>query len=135
MTFQYLCLNSTDGTGVYSNAGACSPIIVRKYENRTEELTLSGAALGAFKRATYDEKNIKFNPGDAIVFYTDGLVESRNEADIELGYDGMKKILLDSWDNSAEIYYNNIYKAYLGYIGSVSAGDDLTIIVAVFNPE
>lgn len=135
MTFQYLCLNSADGTGVYSNAGACSPIIVRKNENKTEELTLAGAALGAFKRATYDEKNIKFNPGDAIVFYTDGLVESRNEADIELGYDGMKKILLDSWDNSAEIYYNNIYKAYLGYIGSVSAGDDLTIIVAVFNPE
>lgn len=135
MTFQYLCLNSADGTGIYSNAGACSPIIVRKNENKTEELTLAGAALGAFKKAVYEEKEIKLNPGDAIVFYTDGLVESRNEADAELGYEGMKKILLDSWDNSAEIYYNNIYKAYLDYIGSVAAGDDLTIIVAVFNPE
>ncbi|MEW6711091.1 MAG: SpoIIE family protein phosphatase, partial [Candidatus Riflebacteria bacterium] len=58
MTFQYLCLNSQTGKGSYSNAGACSPIYISGSGREAKELTLAGAALGAFKKARFSELNL-----------------------------------------------------------------------------
>lgn len=135
MTFQYLCLDGTAGRGIYSNAGACSPMIIRKNTGQVEELTLTGAALGAFKKASYSEVEVIFAPGDAIVFYTDGIVEARNRRGEELGYERLKKLLLDAWDINAEAFYHNIYQAYLDHIGDEGAQDDLTMVILVFDPQ
>jgi hypothetical protein len=132
MTCQYLYADGETGKAIYTNAGACSPMIVRKKEGIVEELTLAGAALGAFKRAKYSETEVSFAPGDAIVFYTDGIIESRNEADEEIGYEGFKEILLKSWNKDAETFYNNIYQIYLDHLGNMNAQDDLTMVVLVF---
>lgn len=135
MTFQYICCDSDASHCIYSNAGGCSPMILRKSQGIVEELFLQGPALGAFKRAKYSEQTIELQPEDAIIFYTDGLVEARNKEGQEVGYDGLKHLLLEAWDKDAERYYNNIYDKYLKHIEAVGADDDLTIIVMVYNPE
>lgn len=132
MTFQYLCVNSQTGRGIYANAGACSPMIIRRERNEVEELTLAGAALGAFKKANYSEIEIVFEPGDAIVFYTDGIVEARNSSGEEMGYDNLKKLLAASWNEDAEIFYNNIYQGYMDHLKGEGAQDDLTMVILVF---
>ena len=134
MTFQYLHINSNTGDNLYGNAGACSPFWVRHSENLIEEVKMSGAALGAFKKAAYKEKPLDLKSGDALVFYTDGIVECKNKAGEMLGYDNLKTIILQSWDSNPEIYYNNILKAYYAYVGeNAEAGDDLTFVVLMFN--
>ncbi len=134
MTFQYLHINSNTGENLYGNAGACSPFWVRYSENLIEEVKMSGAALGAFKKAAYKEKPLDLKPGDALVFYTDGIVECKNKSGEMLGYDNLKSIILQSWDANPEIYYNNILKAYYEYVGkNAEAGDDLTFVVLMFN--
>ena len=137
MTFQYFYADGNNGTARYSNAGACSPMIIRKNTDTVEELKLSGAALGAFKKGKFSETEVKFDYGDAIVFYTDGIVECKNKNGDMLGYDNLKLLLKNCWDSNAEVYYKNIYKAYLDYIGGdeSSAGDDLTIMVLVYNQK
>ena len=46
------------------------------------------------------------------------------------GYDRLKEQLLLCWSDNPKEYYENIYKAYLNYVGSdKDAEDDLTIIV------
>jgi|GEM_PF-539910 len=132
MTFQYLCVNSQTGRGTYANAGACSPMIIRRQRNEVEELTLAGAALGAFKKANYSEVEIVFEPGDAIVFYTDGIVEARNGSGEEMGYDNLKKLLAKCWHEDAETFYNNIYQGYMDHLGGEGAQDDLTMVILVF---
>ncbi len=134
MTFQYLYVDGQTGRGVYANAGACSPMIIRKSTGQVEELTLTGAALGAFKKPNYSEVEVVFNAGDAIVFYTDGIVESRNKDGEEIGYDRLRLLLLESWDSNAETFYNNVFNAYLQHIGSEGAQDDLTMVILVFVP-
>lgn len=135
MTFQYLYLDGLTGRGVYSNAGACSPMIIRKSSSKVEELTLTGAALGAFKKPNYSEIELVFEPGDAIVFYTDGIVEARNRQGEELGYDQLQKLLLEAWDINAETFYNNIFTAYMRHLGDEGAQDDLTMVILVYNPQ
>ncbi|MBU1105695.1 MAG: SpoIIE family protein phosphatase [Candidatus Riflebacteria bacterium] len=133
MTFQYLCLDGLTGRGRYSNAGACSPIMIRENASVAEELTLAGAALGAFKKANFSEIEVVFSPGDAMIFYTDGIVEARNSAGDELSYEHLKELLKSCWDQDAETYYNNIFRAYMQHIGNEGAQDDLTMVVLVFN--
>lgn len=132
MTFQYLCVDSCSGKAVYSNAGACSPMIIRKNRNLVEELTLTGAALGAFKKANYTEIDIAFEPGDAIVFYTDGIVEARNRAGDEIGYDHLKELFKSCWHENAEIFYNNVYQSYMAHLDGEAAQDDFTMVILVF---
>ena len=134
MTFQYFYVNSETGENLYGNAGACSPLLIRHSENCVEEIKMGGAALGAFKRVLYSEMSIDFRPGDAIVFYTDGIVECKNKDGEMLGYERLKKIVLESWDVNPETYYNNILKSYYNYVGEDSeAGDDLTFVILAFN--
>ena len=86
--------------------------------------------MGAFKKAVYKEKSLDLKPGDALVFYTDGIIECKNKNGEMFGYDRLKEQLLICWSDNPKQYYENIYKAYLDYVGSdKDAEDDLTIIV------
>ena len=79
---------------------------------------------------------LDIKPGDAIVFYTDGIVECKDKNGEMLGYDRLKTLLLNCWNENPEKYYNNIYNAYLDYVGKdAEAGDDLTFIVLMFNEK
>ena len=135
MTFQYLFADSETGKVMYSNAGGCSPIFVSHKDQTAQEVSLPGAALGAFKKTKFQEKEINFSPGDAMIFYTDGIIEAHNSQGEEIGYEQFSKLVLESWDENPENYYNNIYKAYLKHIGEAEAEDDLTIIVCLFSPN
>ena len=130
MTFQYLHVNSDTGENLYSCAGACSPFLIRHFENSVEEIKVPGAVLGAFKKAVYKERSLDLKPGDALVFYTDGIIECKNKNGEMFGYDRLKEQLLLCWSDNPKDYYENIYKAYLNYVGNdKEAEDDLTIIV------
>lgn len=131
MTFQYMCLDSNSAQGLYGNAGACSPAIVRRSKGTVEELTMHGAALGGFKKAVYKEMPLEFEPGDAIIFYTDGIVEARNAAGEEMGYKAFFNLLNEVYDADPQKYYENIYAKYLEHIGGMSAQDDLTIVIVI----
>ena len=108
MTFQYIYLDGESGQGLYSNAGGCSPFIIRKSKGIVEELKLPGAVLGAFKKGKFTEKSVEFDVGDAIVFYTDGVVECKNKSGVVLGYDNLKILLQKCWDKDAKKFYNNV---------------------------
>ncbi len=130
MTFQYLHVNSETGVSLYGNAGGCSPLLVKHSEASVQEIKMAAPVLGAFKKAVYKEIPLDIQPGDAIVFYTDGIVECKDKNGEMLGYDRLKKLILNCWDKNPEAYYNNIYKAYIDYVGKdADAGDDLTFVI------
>lgn len=133
MTFQYLYVNSETGESLYGNAGACSPWLIRHSEQSVQEIKMAGAALGAFKKAVYKEMPLNLKPGDTIVFYTDGIVECKDKSGEMLGYERLKNMLLNCWDENPETYYNNIFKSYTDFVGEgVEAGDDMTFVILMY---
>lgn len=70
----YAVLDLAHRTLSYSNAGLPFPLLVR--HGRATAIELPGFPLGMFERATYNEREIELEPGDAVLFYTDGLTDS-----------------------------------------------------------
>ncbi len=131
MTFQYLLVNRFDRSLVYSNAGGCSPALIDPVAKTVCEVKHAGAVLGGFKKTVYSNLKLAINQGQAIILYTDGMVESRNESDTELGYQGLFDLFLACYDKDATTYYNNIMASYQKWLGQAVAGDDITLIVMV----
>ncbi|MFZ5952571.1 MAG: PP2C family protein-serine/threonine phosphatase [Candidatus Rifleibacteriota bacterium] len=128
MTFQYLLVDRHDSTVKFCNAGGCNPYIVNGPAGKVEEIILPAAALGAFKKGKFAEKQIDFMPGDVMVLYTDGIVEARNSSGEEIGYPRFKEILLRNWNADSEKFYQAVVDEYLAWLGNEPPQDDLTMI-------
>ena len=133
MTFQYLMADCLTGTAIYANAGGCSPIFCSN--GRVEEITLAGAALGAFKKANFQEREIVFKPGDMLVLYTDGIIETRNREGVELGYTNFARLVQESAGSDPEEVYNRICVGYYRHIAGQEAQDDLTLVVICYSRD
>ncbi len=133
MTFQYLYYNAETGVGTYSNAGACSPVLVDKTNGLTREINLQGAVLGGFKKTRFSNTDLQLSPGQALVFYTDGIIETINSAGKEIGYDGFRQMLLDCYDPDARCFYDKVFMRYLQWLGNRRPQDDVTLIILVRN--
>lgn len=129
MTFQYLMVNKQARSATYANAGGCNPFLVNGRTGKVSELALPGAVLGAFKKGDFREMEISFVPGDALVFYSDGIVEARNLAGEEIGYERFKDMLLKNWSTDCEQYYNSMAAEYQHWLGGGEPQDDMTMLI------
>lgn len=68
----------------YVNAGH-NPPIIRRLDSTTETLDVGGLPLGIDSAATYQTGEITLHRGDALILYTDGVVEAFNERGEEFG--------------------------------------------------
>jgi len=68
----------------YSNAGHNPPLLLRRDAAGVEQLSAGGRILG-FNESSYSAETIQLQPGDRLVFYTDGVTETRNPEGEEFG--------------------------------------------------
>ena len=76
ITMAYVLLDPSRGELVCASAGHPSPRLVRA--RAVEELAARGMALGVEPAQRYDAVSERLAPGDAVVLYTDGVVEARS---------------------------------------------------------
>ncbi len=63
------------GTRVWLASGGHLPPLIRRRDGRVDPLSDHGPLLGVFAEADFPETSAELTPGDALVLYTDGLVE------------------------------------------------------------
>jgi sigma-B regulation protein RsbU (phosphoserine phosphatase) len=66
-----------------ANAGQNQPLLLRG--GRCEQLNLVGFPLGIFEDVTYEEWSVNLDPGDVLVFHSDGLSEAPDVNGREFG--------------------------------------------------
>jgi sigma-B regulation protein RsbU (phosphoserine phosphatase) len=71
-----------DGEVELSNAGHVPPIV---HNGRIDRLPPDGVPLGLFCQSSYTSQRLRLDPGDRLVFVTDGLVESSDGSEGEYG--------------------------------------------------
>lgn|GEM_PF-712323 len=133
MTCQYFCINSNSGEYTASNAGHCFPAVIRKGGQEVELITLIGTPLGITRNPKYENTCLKLEPGDIVLLYTDGIIESQNREGKEMGFDNFTRMLGETFDTNLETYYERIFKAYTNW--SPEADDDITMVLIGFKKQ
>lgn len=75
----------------YSNAGHNPPFLVRA-SGEVVEMREGGFVLGVFRETSFAEGVVTLEPGDRLVFYTDGVTECTNASGEELGAARLQRI-------------------------------------------
>jgi serine phosphatase RsbU (regulator of sigma subunit) len=72
-------------------------------------------------------------PGDKVVFYTDGIVEAMNKKEEMFGFERLQEIIETSKADTAKALMNDIIQSVSDFAGQTPQHDDLTIIVVSAN--
>lgn len=90
VTCFYAILNPDDGKLVFSNAGHNLPY--RLTNHSVLEIKAAGMPLGMMPDMEYDLHEMVVEPGDYMIFYSDGLVEAHNEQREMFGSNRLKSL-------------------------------------------
>ena len=74
-----------------ANGGGTLPLLLRNGE--VTEINVTGVPLGMLPDIDYDEVRLSLQPGDVVVFASDGIHESTNEEKEEYGSERLKSLL------------------------------------------
>lgn len=123
-----------NGTLQLANAGSVQPLFVSAKPAvagwpRVRTINAEGFPLGLFPNATYEEFTLSTQPGDLIVFFSDGIVDAENSEHEMFGDDRLKKVLQSLPGPTA----SSAVEAVLAAVNEFQAGadhfDDETLVV------
>ncbi|MFZ5949359.1 MAG: PP2C family protein-serine/threonine phosphatase [Candidatus Rifleibacteriota bacterium] len=113
MTALCLQIDSISGAGTVINSGHCYPIIVRAEKKDCVVLTEArGFPPGFVKNERFFPCKFELETGDRLVLFTDGFIECRDENGHYLGFDGLSRILLDSYDSDVYRHLENVFAEF-----------------------
>src|SRR5205085_707123 len=81
ITMAYLLIDAERGLVVGAGAGHPPPRLVSA-DGSVRSLDVRGLVLGVEGGQTYEEQHAPLGPGDAVVLYTDGVLEARHEGEL-----------------------------------------------------
>ena len=112
----------------YVNAGHNAPIL-RRANGTLETLEAGGLPLGIQSAAKYETASLELKPGDALIFFTDGVVEAFNESGEEFGNARWLSAIRDLPDWDAQQTLQFLMKRVDEFVGTTRQSDDITCLV------
>ena len=112
-----------------ANSGGPYPILVR--DGIVQSIRVGGIPLGLYPDTEYEEITLDLQPGDTVLFASDGILESENAQQEEFGFDRLSAVLASvSPKHSASDIADKIMAATNHHSGEgVAPGDDRTLLV------
>ncbi|MFC2075588.1 PP2C family protein-serine/threonine phosphatase, partial [candidate division KSB1 bacterium] len=114
---------------IYINAGHPPPILLRA-GGTIEKLSKGGMLLGAFPDPGYGTSSVHLDPGDLLVFYTDGVLDARNPHGDTFSSRRLVKDIRRSRGLGAEKACAHILETIGLFQSDEPQFDDLTLMVA-----
>jgi len=116
-------------TGVleYLDAGHNPPFLVRR--GRIEPLQVTGPVVGIFENAKFESRQIRLREGDALVLYTDGIIEAMNFDHEQFGLDRFRRSIRKFAKLRVQAMAENILWDVRRFVGLAPQSDDTTLVV------
>jgi serine phosphatase RsbU (regulator of sigma subunit) len=121
-----------DSTGLHAElslAGHAGPLWFRAETAETVGQGDSGLPLGVREDTTYATTRIVLQQGDALVLFTDGIVEAFNDEGRQYGKERLKNQLIGCGRSSAEEICATIRRDFDAHCRSAKREDDVTLLV------
>jgi sigma-B regulation protein RsbU (phosphoserine phosphatase) len=127
VTLLFALWNDENQTLQVANSGAVQPVFCRAGQSLT--VKAEGFPLGMFPNVTYEELNVATQPGDVVVFISDGISDAENEQEEMYGQDRLAELLCALRDRPAQEIADEILDDVSRFQGAKDRFDDETIIV------
>ena len=121
---------------IFSNASHRKAIVMHAASGEIHEWDTAGLPVGAIAEAnsTYEDKITSLEPGDRILFYTDGLVEARNEKGKEFGESKLHELIRTTMDLKIGKARDYIISEWEEFINGIEPSDDVTLLILEIDP-
>jgi len=113
----------------YANGGHNPPLLLRCGEPGCRELDTEGMVLGVMRDVKFEEKSILLREGDLLLFYTDGITESRDRGGELFGRDRLCKTVHAHRGVPPEDIIDALLAEVKIFIGGGEFQDDISLVV------
>lgn len=147
---QYACAHSAEGRRFttaflaeldpqtralrYVNAGHNAPIL-RRAAGGVDRLDKGGVPLGVIFGAKYEIDEVTLLPGDALIVFTDGVIEALDEKGNEFGEARLLNLVRPLQAASADLLRDLLMAELNAFTGSARQHDDITCLTLRVVPE
>jgi sigma-B regulation protein RsbU (phosphoserine phosphatase) len=138
VTVMYVVLNTVKRTLLVTSAGHNPMVLWRKATNTCHLVNPNGLALGIDRGPLFDktikEQKIQLHQGDRFVLFTDGVVESMNIKQEQLGSHRMYLLVKQYAEKGSNEFSNLIATVLENHKGEAPQHDDITMVTARILP-
>jgi sigma-B regulation protein RsbU (phosphoserine phosphatase) len=133
--FISLAITRINSSGVlqFSRAGHMPLIHYHTASNKLDFLVPRGIAVGLENNGYFDqiieEINIRPEPHDILIYYTDGLIETMNRMNQEYGESSLSRLIRNHATQSASEIQDAILTDIAKFRGTAKFRDDMTLII------
>ena len=100
---------------------------VLRADGRTEQVGTAGLIVGVFPETDARDDVVDLRVGDAVVLYTDGVVEERDDHGATFGQDHLREVLQDAAAATAAEIVDRIVNAVTTFSGR-EPRDDVAVV-------
>ncbi|ANM29851.1 hypothetical protein ABI59_10075 [Acidobacteria bacterium Mor1] len=122
-----------DGTAAYTLAGH-PPVLLRRADGTVDELSGGGLPIGMFPDSEYDVRKLQLAPGDTLLLYTDGVLESTNKEGRAFGLERLRDVLASSGATPADVS-GSLFREISRHQNMDELEDDLTFVCLRMEPQ
>ena len=110
-----------------ANGGQSQPLLYRN--ERCEKIDLTGFPLGIFEEVHYDEWGVTLDPGNILVFHSDGIAETANSEGQLFGTTRLRKLIEQYHERTAPEIADLVLRDVDWFASSAPLSDDRTLVV------
>jgi serine phosphatase RsbU (regulator of sigma subunit) len=127
ITLVYAELDCASGRLRYVNAGHNPPFLLTP-GHAPARLAATAMALGVTTETSFTEMTLELEPGERIVFYTDGVTEAEDVADREYGDARLGAWLQANRERPPRGLIDGVIQEVLDHCGAARPRDDMTLL-------
>jgi sigma-B regulation protein RsbU (phosphoserine phosphatase) len=110
-----------------ANAGQSQPLLYK--DGRCGKIELTGFPLGIYEDVSYDEWSVTLEPGNILVFHSDGIAETTNSEGLFFGTARLRKLIEDKHEVTAAELADIVLREVDFFADSAPLADDRTLVV------
>ena len=128
VTAVYAVVDVTTGVIQLSAAGHPPPLLIRHPGREVRVIKVRGLPLGILEEAPFQDETINLQPGERIVFYTDGVTEAANITRELFGASRLEAFLAQFVSGSSGQLIDGLDLAVRDFVGANPQSDDVAYL-------
>jgi sigma-B regulation protein RsbU (phosphoserine phosphatase) len=113
----------------FAGGGLPPALIYRAIKQKVEEISLKGFPLGCVANYSYRQSCIDLDPGDIVMFMTDGFPELFNSSKEMLGFEKIKNVFYKVINEAPKLIVQSLNEYIDSWLNDSPLQDDLTVLV------